>query len=148
MRYIRRRELINAAPIGRRLKEVRKYFGYKQGKMAELLGITMDAYGKNERGTHLVQTDSLHAVHEKLGVSMEWLLFNRGSMFWNADIMKKGKKGGKREEILFSSEVDEMIDLMKRVPFLRYAVMGYYQKFKIENKHLVTEILEKEEKAD
>lgn len=147
MRYNRGNERINARVIGSRLKEVRNYFGFNQGKMAGILGITRDTLGKNERGEHSVQVDSLHALHENLGISAEWLLFNRGAMFWDAGMTKNSDKSGKQEEISFSTELDEMIDLMKRAPFLRHAVMGYFQKFKIENDHLIDEILTKAEKT-
>ena len=147
MRYNLGRERINARPIGSRLREVRKYFGFSQGKMAGILGITRDTLSKNERGYNSVQVDTLHALHESLGVSVEWLLFNRGAMFWDAGMTKDSNQGGKAEGITFSTELDEMIDLMKRVPFLRHAVMGYFQKFKIENNHLIDSTLEKAEET-
>jgi hypothetical protein len=48
---------------------------------------------------------------------------------------------------LFTLEVEEMIDTMKKVPLLRHMVMGYYQKFKIKNKEMIEEHLQ-EESAD
>lgn len=144
-----RKKFLNAKPIVGRLRKIRRYFGYSQQKMADILGIVKETYGKNERGYHLLQLESLVEIHEKLGVSVEWLLFNREPVFWKADKKIKGieLKGAKQGDVLVSTELEEMIDLLTRIPLLRYAVLGYYQKLKLENQQLIGEILEKEEKA-
>lgn len=131
MKYEREKMRIDRRAIAVRLRSVRRHLGYSQGEMADLLGITRDAYGKNERGSHLIRTENLHTLHEKLGVNVEWLLFDRGSMLWTS-----GDQG---------DETEEMIDMMKRLPLLRHTVMKCYQEFKIENKELINETLEKKE---
>jgi len=131
------RKLIDARPIAARLRRIRNHYGYRQDEMAESLGISKGAYGKNERGEHLLDTNSLARVHERLGICVDWLLFDHGPMFWKAEEKKREIKRDIQEETEFSSEIEEMIDLMKRFPFLRHAVMGYYQKFKLENKNLL-----------
>jgi transcriptional regulator with XRE-family HTH domain len=148
MKKYRQRKRLNPGPIAARLRKVRGHFGYRQYEMADLLGITRTAYGKNERGNHVIDLGSIASIHDKLGVSAEWLLFNQGPMFWKSDKWQKKIKEGSLGTLSFEDELDEMTALMKQIPFLGYAIMGYYQKFKVENDDLIRQFLEKEEKAE
>lgn len=134
--------------IGQRLGKLRKHLGYSQDKMAALIGIKKVTYGKNERGLHIPDTFTLIALSNRLGVSVDWLLFNRGSMFWKDPQEKSAEKEKTKKKVsedLFTREVEEMIDLMKRVPLLHHSVMMHYQQFKIDHKELIREVLEKED---
>ena len=134
-----RKNVLNAKTVGARLRKIRNYFGYNQEQMAALTGILKTTYGKNERGDHIIQTGSLAAIHEQMGVSAEWLLFGRAPVFWNEDKKRKDMefKDENRENVPVSGELAEMIDAVKRVPFLRHAVLGHFQKLKLENQHLL-----------
>ena len=148
MRKYRQRKLLNPGPIAARLRKIRNHFGYRQYEMADFLGITRSAYGKNERGYHVIDLGSIASIHDKLGVSAEWLLFNRGPMFWRWEQSQKKIKEKSQETVSFAEELEEMITQMKYIPLLRYAIMGYYQKFKIENDDLIRQFLENEGKAE
>ena len=133
--------LLSRAPIAGRLHLVRKHFGFSQDQMAQSLGCSRETYGKNERGYYMLTIDTVAAFYEKLGVSMEWLLFNHGPMLRDNGIKKSELKLETQADMSFPDELNEMIGMMKNVPFLRYAVMGYYQKFKLENKHTILQAL-------
>lgn len=143
MRTLRRNKssLLNRTTISDRLQLVRKHFGFSQDQMAQSLGCSRETFGKNERGYHMITLDTVAALYEKLGVSMEWLLFNHGPMLKNATIKKADLKLETQADMSFPDELNEMVAMMKNVPFLRYAVMGYYQKFKLENKHTILQAL-------
>lgn len=130
---------LNAKTVGARLRKIRDYFGYTQEQMAALTGILKSTYEKNERGNHLIQTDNLATIHEQMGVSAEWLLFGRAPVFWNEDKKRKDMefKDENREDAPVSGELAEMIEVVKGVPFLRHAVLGHFQKLKLENQHLL-----------
>jgi transcriptional regulator with XRE-family HTH domain len=132
--------------IGQRFQQLRKHLGYSQDKMAALIGIRKVTYGKNERGLHLPDTFTLIALYNGLGVSVDWLLFNRGSMFCKDQQEKPEQKEKAKKKVsddLFTREVEEMVDLMKRVPLLHHSVMMHYQQFKIDHKEFIKEALEK-----
>ncbi|MGD2090722.1 MAG: helix-turn-helix transcriptional regulator [Candidatus Aminicenantes bacterium] len=148
MKKYRQRKRLNPGPIAARLRKVRGHFGYRQYEMADLLGITRTAYGKNERGNHVIDLGSIASLHDKLGVSAEWLLFNQGPMFWRWAGGQKKIREGSQKAVSFEEALDEMTILMNQIPFVRYTIMGYYLKFKIENEHLIHQFLEKEEKAE
>ena len=143
-RTYRKRKHVNAGPVGSRLRRIRGYFGYRQYEMADFLGISRAAYGKNERGIHMIDLISLIAIHEKLGVSLEWLLFNRGPMFWKTVDDQNQTRPQLQMADSFTDELDQMMAEMKGIPLLRHAVMGFYQKFRIENDQVIRQFLGQE----
>ncbi len=44
----------------------------------------------------------------------------------------------------YNDEKEEMEALMEKLPLVHHSVMGYYQKFKLENSELITRELEKD----
>ncbi len=110
--------------------------------MAEVLKIQDVTYKKNERGLHLVNMNSLERLHDELGVSAEWLLFENGPIYWK-DIQAKedeSKQAGLLRKDLFMEEVEEMVEMLKQVPMIRHSVMGHYQDCKIRYKDLIAEV--------
>ena len=79
-----------------------------------------------------------------MAVNIEWLLFNRDAMSWKEPGNRQGVHEDIPGELPFFAEATEMVDLMKRIPFLRHAVLGFFQRFKIENERLIRRFLEKE----
>ncbi len=131
----KQKHMMNASPVAARLRQVRKHIGLKQVEMAERLGITRDSYGKNERGHALVSTDVLDLLHHKLGVSVEWLLFNNGPMYWKATESAAQKTP---KNLRLNPQMTDMVDHMNRFSFVYNSVIGFFQKYKVENKHLLT----------
>ncbi|MDQ1351359.1 MAG: Helix-turn-helix protein [Acidobacteriota bacterium] len=130
--------MINIVNIGKRLKQVRESFKYTQRRMADIIRVQDGTYKKNERGIHLVNVYSLDQLHTELGVSVEWLLFENGPVFWK-DIQAKKEEENPRKEDLFKEEVAEMIEMLRRVPMIRHSVMLHYQDCKVRFKDLVAE---------
>ncbi len=134
--------MLNIKNIGKRLRQVREFFKFTQHRMAEVLKIQDVTYKKNERGLHLVNMNSLERLHDELGVSAEWLLFENGPIYWK-DIQAKedeSKQAGLLRKDLFMEEVEEMVEMLKQVPMIRHSVMGHYQDCKIRYKDLIAEV--------
>lgn len=129
--------------ISSRLRQIRHHLNYGQNKMSQMIGIGQMTYGKNERGLHLPNTTTLISLHQRLGISIEWLLFGHGPMYWQ-EIREKNKDSQELESS--NQELNEMISLMKRISLLYHSIMMHYQKFKIDNKALIREHLAEEEK--
>jgi len=121
---------------GKKLLKLRKYFDITQEKMAEIMKITLSSYKKNELGKHLMSTSSLIALHNRLGISLEWFLFDRGEMSW-----KPTETVGAEKQVSdpFTLELNEMISLMKGIPLIHHGVMLYFQELKLKNKELIRE---------
>jgi transcriptional regulator with XRE-family HTH domain len=136
--------------VSSRLRQIRHHIDCKQYVMGKMIGIGELTYAKNERGLHLPSSTSLILLHRRLGISIEWLLFGHGPMYWK-DIREEKKTT--RELESFNKELDEMISLMKRIPLLHHSIMIQFEKFKIDNKELIREHLaeeypEEEEKGE
>lgn len=63
-----------------RIKELRKYLGLTQSKMAEQIGIAQGSYADIERGRNSISTRVLYALREKFNVNPDWLKLGEGEM--------------------------------------------------------------------
>lgn len=155
MTISQREKLLNEtrSDIADRLKKIRDHFGYSPDEMAAKLGVSKITYGRNEKAMHLPTTLHLIALYKRLGISIDWLLFNQGPMSWKehekqqAELEMKQKAEEEQRKLaeppkdVFTLEVEEMIETMKKVPLLRHRVMGYYQSYKIKHKEMIEEHL-------
>ena len=129
--------------VGGRLRRLRNRLGLTQARMAALLNIRTMALNREERGLNYPSALTLHSLATQFDVSLDWLLCNRGSMFTGKAESKKRESGD-----MFTREVEEMVYLMKHIPLVRHSVMGYYQKFKIDNQAFIDGELEKIKEED
>jgi transcriptional regulator with XRE-family HTH domain len=135
--------MLNNQNIGKRLKQVREFFKFTQRRMAEVVRIQESTYKKNEKGLHHLNINSLDQLHDELGVSAEWLLFENGPIYWK-DIRAKedeNTQAGLLKKDIFMEEVEEMIEMLKQAPIIRHSVMGHYQDCKIRYKDLIAEVM-------
>lgn len=134
--------MLNNENIGKRLRQVREFFKFTQRRMAEVLRVQESTYKKNEKGVHRLNLNCLGQLHDELGVSAEWLLFENGPLYWK-NIREKedeSKQAAPLKQDLFKEEVEEMVEMLKQVPMIRHSVMGHYQDCKIRYKDLIAEI--------
>ncbi len=135
-----RRKRITPRPIGARLFKIRNYFGYSQIQMAKQLELSRGGYGNNEKGKSLIDLNTAVTVRNKLGVSLEWLLFDNGPMF----LPKEEEKKTAAPEHKIDREAGVMLKLMNQIPFIRHAVIGFFQKFQVDNEETIRKIQETE----
>ncbi len=80
--------------VASRLKIVREQAGCTGRAMASRLGITPGGYTKNEQGMNFPRLDTLQRLSEVFHVSLDWLLLNKGPMYYK----EKGEKGRELEQ--------------------------------------------------
>ncbi|MCP5054979.1 MAG: helix-turn-helix transcriptional regulator [bacterium] len=85
--------------IRARIKKLREIAGCNQRDMAARLGITASAYSKYELGLNFLSIEAMQRMSQKLDVSIDWLLFNKGSMY-NRDNDREIKELKKQMEQL------------------------------------------------
>ena len=115
--------------FGSRLKEARIALSKTQQEMGRLLGLGKSGFGKYERMENLPTFKILRTLATEYNVSMDYLVGNRGTVFY-----------GQHENKKDNDEMAEFLYLMENVPLVHHSVISYFQKFKIENQ----EIIEKE----
>lgn len=67
--------------IGQRIRKIRKIKGLSQSDLSKFMGIVPQHVGKMERGETNLNHKHISKLVEKLGVSAEWLLLEKGEMF-------------------------------------------------------------------
>ncbi len=116
--------------MGARLREIRSALDLSQEGMAAYLSVGRSYYGQCERGENFPGILMLYTLHNVHYVSMDWLVANRGPMFYQGP--RASKTPGPGEELL--PEEKQLLEHMRQVPLVRYMVMGYYQRLLVENK--------------
>lgn len=66
--------MINYASIGERIRVARKNKGLSQAALAQRVGISTSFMGHLERGTRIASLETIVALSEALGVSMDMLI--------------------------------------------------------------------------
>jgi transcriptional regulator with XRE-family HTH domain len=152
--------------IALRLKELRKFLNYSHIEISSKLGITKGAYTKNEQALNLPGIETQQQLAVGLGVSMDWLLFGKGPIFYNTKekaekLDEKLRESEKKNEELTAElekmrylnreletekrpvladlkpDVSEMLEHMARIPLLHHEILARYQRFRVENKDLL-----------
>ena len=125
--------------IGQRLKQLRKHLKLSQNGMAVKLYIKKSTYYSYESGENTISIETLSTLSNDLKVSLDWLIANKGKMFVEEGLPPEDKK----ELQYFTNEVKELLYVMRHLPLVRYEVMGFYQKYKLENQEYITPLLKK-----
>lgn len=138
--------------ISSRLLEIRKHLGISRKELAEGMKISIGAYNKNEIGVTLPRFNALYHLSEHYGISMDWLLFNKGEMELKktearlkelentvTPLKEEAAKAGEEKTavMLDKPEVKELLLYMKQEPVLYHEMMLHYQKYKKEHKSTV-----------
>lgn len=135
--------------IGERLRLARKQSNYSAREMAERLGLNYNSYYKNENSATYPGLSTLYRLSEDHDISMDWLLFGKGSMYClekekrnelaepdkepdqirdKADAQKK-----KTEEFMQKPELKDLLQIMEKIPMVYHAVLEFYWMFKAKN---------------
>lgn len=136
---------------GTRLKELRQKLGLSPGEMARHLGLSQNAYYKNENSETFPGAATIILLEKDYDVSMDWLMFGKGPVFYNkekqrVEAMEKELETLKKEhektlaktkEIEDKLSVDnkpglkELFEYMERVPVFYHELMVYFQNYKM-----------------
>lgn len=68
---------LNKKELARRIKAQRKYKGYTQEQVAELIGITYSSYVKIENAFQTPSLVTLATISKVLEISLDWLVFGK-----------------------------------------------------------------------
>jgi len=119
----------NTQGIGERLRTVRRHLNYTRRQMAGVLRIHQSGYYKNESGETYPRPETLFRLQRDYGISMDWLLSNKGPMFYKQKDREKEKEPALEDR---APEVRELVDHMDRDPQLKHEILAYF--FKYRNK--------------
>lgn len=124
---------------GLRLREIREQLRLSRVEMAARMGIKPNSYYKNENGETFPSLRSLSLLQKDFDISMDWFIFNKGTIFF------KEKQPGKKEEATAPGgiEMAELFNQMEQDPQLRHELLAYYYKYKVSKGNTPVEITPK-----
>jgi len=123
--------------FSKRLKELRQSLHYSTKEMGDCFNTTQVSYRRYEQEKMVPGFHSLYFFTEKLGVSLDWLVCGKGSVYYQ----DKEKKESLQNLLPGSSpeEIKDLLEHMNRIPLLRHEVLACFYKFKEDHKELVAE---------
>ncbi len=124
--------------ISSRLRKIRHQLGYSQKRMASFFGMGANAYGKTETGYSSPGLKLLYILAEQFNISLDWFVCGRGTMHY--DKSEQGAAEPVKDEL--SREIEEMSELMKKLPLIRHLVLGKFQELKLQYRDVIREELE------
>lgn len=121
----------NRYSIGERLRMVRRHLNYTRKEMATVLGVQPSGYYKNEAGETYPGRGTFFRLQRDYGISMDWLLSNKGPMFYKQKPQEKEKEPALEDRV---PEVRELLDHMDGDPQLKHEILAYFFKYRGKKK--------------
>ena len=121
--------------FGSRLREIRQRLKMTQEQLGKKLGVNASAVAKYEYEVTFPNIKMLNILASQYNVSMDYLVSGRGTLFYedkdtpDSDRYKNIIDGDK--------EMEELFSLVSSISWVRYAVLSYFQRFKLEHRHLM-----------
>ena len=141
-----RKELVRK--LAEKLKKIRHNHKFDVKTMAAKLNVDKTTYIRNENANSLPGALTLYSMGEKLNISLDWLIREKGPMYFTEEKPVKivEKKVEKKEEIkeppkphtlppIFQNledDLKELFESMQQSSQLRYEILAYHLKLKKE----------------
>lgn len=119
--------------IGYKLSKIRKTFKFNPMGMARRLGVERSSYARNEYGETPPKLMTLYNLAINFNISLNWLLLNEGPMHLKEKETKKEPEQSPEPP----DDVKKMVEIMEKVPVLRYKVLLYFHDLKGEHKEMI-----------
>lgn len=119
--------------IGERIRKIRKNNHLTQSEMVENLNCGRANYSRIEKGDIMPGLDLMFMLYHNFNISLDWLLTGKGKMgrskISDIEISNIGDSG----------TVFDLISDIKNIPLVKFAVLEFYSRYKLENIRLFAE---------
>lgn len=136
-----------------KLRKFRQSLNYSHRKMAAYFSTEKTNYTRYETGKIFPGFMGLYNVANRLGISLDWLICDRGAMFYKQEEEKDDSQLPVEENVIKEKtevepepavkvpegEIKELLDYMEQIPLLHHEIMVWFFKFKEEHKEMVKE---------
>ena len=129
--------------IGKRIKEARNSLRYSQREMAKVIGISNSYLSAIEIGSKKPGAEIILKLADKFKINTEFLYHGTGDMFSNA-VRTPALKEFNLEDDLDST--DKLLWLMENSQVFKNSVMGYAQKYFLENEEIIKKSISRSKK--
>ena len=125
--------------LASRLRKARGALRMTQKDLASRCGCTRPTYVKNELGNTFPGTMVYYVLGDSFGISLDWLIRGKGSMFYReeeAQVEAPVEKPVETNPKPLPGEIAELVKDMERVPLLRHEILAIYLRYKLKNREL------------
>lgn len=138
--------------VGIKMRKLRQSLKLSNSRMAARLNVSRGTYSRNEEGKSMPGVATLIKLNKDYNISLEWLLLNKGPMYYLKEPSESEKEETPPEEIKeeppephpairllesLGSESEELLEHMDRIPLLRHKVMVLFHTFKEDRKEMI-----------
>lgn len=124
--------------IGLQLRSIREHLKLTLDDIHKETGISRSYISNFERGLKLPTVKYLKHLHDKHGVSLDFIFCSTGRMF-RVGLSKPGEYDyGKDQE-----DVEAMLKLMSKVPHARHSMLVAFAEYKMEYEEFLEKFLAK-----
>lgn len=123
--------------IGQRLRKFRKHLKLNQGELSVYLDIGRADLSSTERGRIYPTVYVLYLLKTKFNVSLNWLLFNEGEMFYTPPRKFRENTGLSP----LNEDIKDLFFCIENIPMVKHAVLSFFYEFKVKNQFLIEDTL-------
>lgn len=128
--------------IGARLRKLRDSLGLTQADIVKYLDVCRANYSRIEQGKVAPNPHIMRILKTNFDISLDWLVTGEGQM----RPQKKKKPGRSIDFSKDSKELKDLLKLMKKIPMVKHAMLGFYLEYKFKNIDLIRDQLQELEK--
>ncbi|MCP5051203.1 MAG: helix-turn-helix transcriptional regulator [bacterium] len=122
-----KRDLRNG--LGQRLKTLREGMKLSRNQFAGMLNRTRTTFQRNEEGDSFPEYSTLFKLSEKFDVSIDWLLCNKGPMYYKEKQADPNPMENHNCMDSLKEEYRELLTYMEEIPVLRYEILLSFRKY-------------------
>jgi transcriptional regulator with XRE-family HTH domain len=130
---MKKKELLHE--IAQRLRKIRDTLGLSAVDMTENIKTHRATYYKYENAMAFPHFTILSRLGNSLGISMDWLILNRGSMLYKEKVSENEAAANPLDAL--PRDIKELVEHMVRIPMLKYETLLSFHQFKENHKELV-----------
>ena len=123
--------------IGARLRMLRDTLGMTQADMVKYFDVCRANYSRIEQGKVAPNPHIMRILKTNFNISLDWLVTGEGGM----RPPKRKKPGRTMDFVKDSKELNDLIRLMRKIPMVKHAMLGYYLEYKYKNFELIRDLL-------
>ncbi len=121
--------------IAQRMRKVRETMSLSAVDITENIKTHRATYYKYENARAFPHFTILFRLGNSLGISMDWLILNRGSMLYKEKDSENEAAANPLNAL--PQDIKELVEHMERIPMLKYETLLSFHQFKENHKELV-----------
>jgi len=130
--------------ISSKLKTLRETHGFSHVEMAKKLKVRRENYVRNETGETTPSIFTLVTLANVFNISIDWLILDRGTMFFTGKEEKEVTTPVKDTagDNSWPGEIQELLQYMDKIPLLCHEILSHFYRFKEDHRELIERSLQ------